>query len=632
MEHQIKTALLAHAIDLFGSTIDPQMIQFQRTHKHVLGDLTLIAFPFAKYMRCSPTQAGEKIGTFLMQHIDEIEQFELVGGFINLIVADTYWIDCLQKHYADDRLGLEVENSKPLVMVEYASPNTNKPLHLGHLRNIFLGDSVANILCASGHQVVRTQIINDRGIHICKSMIAWLNYSPINEFGERETPESTGLKGDKFVGKYYVEFDKQLQSQTKALLIRWHNDDFANCLPEQKEEITQLIRAKTDKDSKTTLAIDEKLKEFAKNQTPLMQQAKELLLLWENNDIETIRLWKKMNAWVYQGFDVTYKSIRVTFDQLYYESDTFHYGKKVVAEGQQKNVFYQKEDQSVWIDLRNEGLDEKIVLRSDGTSVYITQDIGTAIQRFVDFPQLNGIVYTVGNEQDYHFKVLFLILEKLGYQWAKNCYHLSYGMVDLPEGKMKSREGTVIDADDIIDEVIEKATQSTLQRGHIEELSDRDVEQLCKLIGVGGLKYFLLKIDPKKRIVFNPAESVELNGNTAPFIQYAHARIQTLLAKSTQQLVPLQVNTMLEIEKDIIKTISLFPRKIVEAANNYSPALIANYVYDLVKLYNHFYQTTPILKETDPAVCNFRLTLSATTGKVIKTAMRLLGIEVPNRM
>jgi len=632
MEHQIRTALLNHATEIFGITFTPELIVFQRTHKHVQSDITLLAFPFSKLLKCTPDVAGEQIGAFLQEKIYDVINFNVVNGFINLIISDKYWINELQTIADTENFGTFPSNTKPLIMVEYASPNTNKPLHLGHLRNIFLGDSVANILHAVGHKVVRTQIINDRGIHICKSMVAWLEFSPKDTFGQRETPQSTNMKGDKFVGKYYVEFDKYFQQETKSILELWEKDDFDQLSITLKEQIIKLKENRIGKDEKTVQGINEKLKDLAKNQTPLLQKAKKMLLKWEANDPEIVDLWKKMNGWVYEGFEKTYKEANVNFDHLYYESDTFHVGKKIVAEGLNKNVFFKKDDKSVWIDLSSDGLDEKLVLRSDGTAVYMTQDIGTALQRFSDYPDLNGIVYTVGNEQDYHFKVLFLILQKLGYKWAENCFHLSYGMVDLPQGRMKSREGTVVDADDLMDEVVQKATQTTLQRGHIEDLPQEEIEQLCKTIGIGGLKYFLLKIDPKKRMVFNPAESVELNGNTAPFIQYAHARIQTLIAKSGEKLQTVEIEEIIEIEKDIIKYLSTFPAKVMEAAKNYSPAIIANYTYELVKLYNQFYQTIPILKEENIKQRNFRLVLSQTTGKVIKTAMSLLGINVPDKM
>jgi len=633
MEQQIREALLTHSTKLFGTAIDTKTIQFQRTHKHVEGDLTLLAFPFAKHMNCSVEEAGEKIGDFLVQSIENISHYTLIGGFINLLVADNYWINRLKQIATDDNYGLQEVNSKPLIMVEYASPNTNKPLHLGHLRNIFLGDSVAKILQAYGHQVVRTQIINDRGIHICKSMLAWLKFSPINEQGERQTPANTNIKGDKLVGNYYVEFDRHFQAQANLLVEQWENNEFTGLSNELKDQIIQLQKARQGKDTKTIKGINDKIKELAKPQTALLQEAQEMLLKWEANDPEIYALWQQMNAWVYEGLEDTYRQMKVEFDHLYYESDTFKSGKEIVQQGLKSGIFSRKQDGSVWIDLSSDGLDEKLVLRSDGTAVYMTQDIGTAIQRFSDYPQLNGIVYTVGNEQDYHFKVLFIILEKLGYTWAKNCFHLSYGMVDLPQGKMKSREGTVVDADDLMQEVIDKATLSTQSRGHIESLSEQEIKSLCHTIGLGGLKYFLLKIDPRKRMVFNPAESVELNGNTGPFIQYTYARIRTLLSKNTQTTSSkIELTKILDIEKDIIKCLHIFPSKIADAARDYSPALIANYLYELVKLYNQFYQSTPILKEPDLSVRSFRLLLSETTSRVIKRAMNLLGIDVPERM
>lgn len=632
MEHLIKSKILENSEALFGTTVDEQFIQFQKTRKDVQGDLTLVIFPFVKLLRCNPADAGTKIGEFLIKEIPSIGSYEVVNGFLNLVIADNFWLDQLKDMHINPDFGLEAPGSKSTIMVEYSSPNTNKPLHLGHLRNNFLGYSVAEILKANGHTVVKTQIINDRGIHICKSMLAWEKFSPLNEKGERETPQNTGLKGDKLVGKYYVEFDKRFNAEAKTIIAEWENGAFEDYSTAVKDEFIRLTEAKAGKDEKAVKGIDDKIKDLAKNQTTLLREAKDMLVKWEARDPQVYLLWTTMNSWVYEGFGVTYTEMGVDFDKLYYESDTFLLGKDIVIEGLNKGVFFKKEDGSVWIDLTADGLDEKLVLRSDGTAVYMTQDMGTAVDRFNDYPDLSGIVYTVGNEQDYHFKVLFLILEKLGYSWARNCFHLSYGMVDLPEGKMKSREGSVVDADDLMAEVIESATEMTKERGHIEGLSSEELGKLCKMIGLGGLKYFLLKVDPRKRMKFNPAESVELNGNTAPFIQYTHARIQSLLTKAGIELVDVNPSGMNELEKEIIKQLTEFPLIIEEAGRDYSPAVIANYTYELVKTYNQFYQSVYILNEPDEHLKIFRLALSSNVAKVIKTAMRLLGIDVPNRM
>lgn len=634
MEQSIKQLILAHSTELFGQEIDASIIQFQKTRKDVEGDLTLVIFPFVKMLKCSPVEAGTKIGQFIVDHISSIEKFEIVSGFLNLTIATSFWLDQLNEINKEDKFGYVAENSKPTVMVEYSSPNTNKPLHLGHLRNNFLGYSVAELLKAFGHKVVKTQVINDRGIHICKSMLAWEKFSPLNEKGERETPENTGLKGDKLVGKYYVEFDKHFNAEAKHIIESWDTGNFENFQAETIEEYKRLTSAKEGKDEKAVKGLDDKIKDLAKNQTSLLREAKEMLVKWEAKDPQTYLLWTTMNSWVYKGFDVTYKAMGVDFDQLYYESETYLLGKDIVLEGLQKGVFFKKEDGSVWIDLTADGLDEKLVLRSDGTAVYMTQDIGTAVDRFNDFSDLNSIIYTVGNEQDYHFKVLFLILEKMGYYWAKQCAHLSYGMVDLPSGKMKSREGTVVDADDLMQEVVDSATEMTKERGHLDGMSNEERTSLFNLIGMGGLKYYLLKVDPKKRMLFNPEESIELNGNTGPFIQYTHARIKSLLAKSGISLeTPIQSSVeLLSEEVEIIKLLNEFPSVIEEAATQLSPAVIANYTYELVKTYNHFYQAIPILIEMDEAKKEMRLVLSANVAKVIRLAMRLLGVAVPERM
>lgn len=634
MELIIKKALIDHSVALFGTEIDESTIQFQKTRKDVEGDLTLVTFPFVKILRCSPVEAGNKIGAFLAEEIEEIDSCEAINGFLNIVLSDAYWINQLDVVSKAERFGFAERNSKPTIMVEYSSPNTNKPLHLGHLRNNFLGYSVAEILKANGHKVVKTQIINDRGIHICKSMLAWERFSPLDENGKRETPESTGMKGDKLVGKYYVIFDQEMNAEAKEIIQAWNEGKFDGFDSDIADEVKRLIDSKTDKDEKAIAGIDSKIKEIAKNQTQLLNDAKEMLVKWEGRDPQVYLLWTTMNSWVYKGFESTYEMMGVDFDKLYYESDTFLIGKDLVAEGLTKEVFYRKNDGSVWIDLTDEGLDEKLVLRSDGTAVYMTQDVGTAVDRFKDYPDLDGIIYTVGNEQDYHFKVLFLILKKLGYSWAKNCHHLSYGMVELPKGmgRMKSREGTVVDADDLMEDIIDSAQEMTQERGHIDGMTEDEKRSLYELIGLGGLKYYLLKVDPKKKLVFNPSESIELNGNTGPFIQYAHARIKSLLAKSDDPFSLEGVSAFLPEEKSIVKQLVEFEQVLQEAGSNHSPALIANYTYELVKQYNHFYQSVTILKEENAQLRAMRLLLSENVAKAIANSMQLLGVHVPERM
>jgi arginyl-tRNA synthetase len=633
MELAIKEALLKHSVDLFGAQIEEKQIQFQKTRKDVEGDLTLVIFPFVKVLKCSPVEAGEKIGHFIKESFTQVEKYHVVSGFLNFVIAADYWIDALKKIDQTERFGYGVPNSKATMMVEYSSPNTNKPLHLGHLRNNFLGYAVAEILKANGHKVVKTQIINDRGIHICKSMLAWKKFSPLNAQGERETPKNTGIKGDKLVGKYYVEFDKRFNEEAAKIKEEWNLGDFKNTSEDVIEQYKKLTDSKSGKDDKTIKAIDGKIKDLAKNQTSLLREAKEMLIKWEGRDPEVYLLWTTMNSWVYKGFDETYKTMGVDFDKLYYESDTFVLGKDLVTEGLKSGVFYKKPDGSCWIDLTDEGLDEKLVLRSDGTAVYMTQDVGTAVDRFKDYQDLEGIIYTVGNEQDYHFKVLFLILKKLGYSWADNCHHLSYGMVELPKGmgRMKSREGTVVDADDLMESIIEQAKEMTQERGHIDGMTEEDKNNLYSTIGLGGLKYYLLKVDPRKRIVFNPTESIELNGNTGPFIQYAYARIQSLLARAGETAALTNVSIRHE-EKEILKQLVEFPSALSEAGKNQSPALVANYMFELVKLYNHFYQSIPILIEEDRELKDMRLVLSRNVAKVIAIGMEILGIRVPKRM
>ena len=568
-----------------------ESVEFQATRKDFEGDITVVVFAFLRFVKGNPVEIGTKIGEYLKQHVNEVSNFNVVKGFLNLVISDSYFISNFNSVRNNKEFGfVKPKANEKAVMVEYSSPNTNKPLHLGHIRNNLLGYSVAEIIKASGKKVYKTQIINDRGIHICKSMLAW------QRFGNGETPESTGLKGDKLVGNYYVKFDQ-----------------------EYKKEIAQLIS-------------EGKTEEEAKKQAAILLEAQQMLLKWEAGDTEVVTLWKTMNQWVYNGFEETYKELGVDFDKNYYESNTYLLGKDVVADGLKKGVFYKKEDGSVWIDLTEEGLDEKIVLRSDGTAVYMTQDIGTAIERFKDF-DLDELVYTVGNEQDYHFKVLFLILDKLGFEWAKNLYHLSYGMVDLPSGKMKSREGTVVDADDLMLEMTNTARDISQELGKLEGYEIAEREALYKTIGLGALKYYILKVDPKKRILFDPEESVDFAGNTGPFIQYTYARIQSILRKAdfdySQEITSIELHAK---EKELIKQLLLFPETIQNAAKNHSPALIANYSYDLVKSYNSFYQTVPILGCENLKEKIVRTQLSLKVSEIIKSSFQLLGINVPDRM
>ena len=579
---------------LYG--IAMENVEIQQTRKEFEGDYTLVLFPLLKHIKANPQEIGEKLGDYLSSHAlwegqPIVSGYNVVKGFLNLSICENYFLHFLHQIAPEKDYGKKpITKDSPAVIVEYSSPNTNKPLHLGHIRNNLLGFSMAKIIEATGKKVYKTQIINDRGIHICKSMIAW------QLFGKGETPESTGEKGDKLVGKYYVLFDKAY-----------------------KEEIAGLISAG-------------KTKEEAEREAPIFLKAQEMLRLWEQGDPETLALWKQMNQWVYDGFEVTYHNLGVSFDRNYYESETYLLGKDIVQRGLDEGVFYRKEDGSVWIDLTAEGLDEKLVLRSDGTSVYITQDLGTATKRIEeDFPKVEGMIYTVGNEQDYHFKVLFLILQKLGYTWAKNLYHLSYGMVELPNGKMKSREGTVVDADDLMEEMVQVAQELSQELGKLEGYSDQQKEQLYRVIGLGALKYYILKVDPKKKIAFNPQESIDFQGNTGPFIQYTYARIQSILRRAENCELPKSVSLHPK-EKELIKLLSLFPEVVQNAADTYSPALIANYVYDLVKEFNSFYQNVSILGEEDTDKRSLRVHLSRKVGEVIAIGFDLLGIEVPERM
>jgi len=572
--------------------VELSMVEFQATRKEFAGDITVVIFPMLRYIKGNPVQIGSDIGNYLLEHVEEVKGFNVVKGFLNIEIDDTYYVDFFNSIYKNKTYGyFNLSRDAKAVMVEYSSPNTNKPLHLGHIRNNLLGYSVAEIIKASGIKVYKTQIINDRGIHICKSMLAW------KRFGNGETPDSTGLKGDKLVGNYYVKFDQ-----------------------EYKKEIKNLI--------------DEgKTEEEAKKQAPILLEAQKMLQKWEAGDEETVQLWKRMNHWVYEGFDITYKNLGVNFDTLYYESDTYLLGKEFVAEGLKTGVFFKEDDGSVWCDLTDEGLDKKIVLRADGTAVYMTQDIGTAIQRIKDFPDVGGMVYTVGNEQDYHFKVLFLILKKLGFDWAENLFHLSYGMVDLPSGKMKSREGTVVDADDLIEEMAATAGEISEELGKLDGYSEEEKQRLYKTIGLGALKYFILKVDPKKRILFDPKESIDFQGNTGPFIQYTYARIQSIIRKADFDYSSMLSEVVLhDKEKELIKQLQLFPEVIQNAAELHSPALIANYTYDLVKEFNSFYQNVSILGADTMDEKIFRVQLSNKVAQIIKNAFKLLGIDVPERM
>ncbi len=631
MENKIKQLLLEKSEFLFGTQIEEKSVQFQLTRKEFEGDLTLVVFPFAKLLKSSPIDAANKVGEFIKSNISEIESYNSVQGFLNISLSADYWKNELREIDANNTFGRVAVESKGTILVEYSSPNTNKPLHLGHLRNNFLGYSVAEILKANGYKVVKTQIINDRGIHICKSMLAWERFSPINAVGERETPENTGLKGDKLVGKYYVVFDQEFNNEAKEIITKWESQNFDGFSSHTIEQYQKFVEAKIGKEEKTQLDLDAKIKDLAKNETSLLRDAKEMLVKWEARDPQTYLLWSTMNGWVYDGFKSTYEAMGVNFDRLYYESETYLLGKDLVSEGLSKGVFYKKDDGSVWVDLTAEGMDEKLLLRGDGTAVYMTQDLGTALDRKKDYPDLEGVVYTVGNEQDYHFKVLFLVLKKLGYIWADKCFHLSYGMVDLPSGKMKSREGTVVDADELMAEVVQSAKEMTSERGHLEGMTEVQKETLFKQIGMGGLKYYLLKVDPKKRMLFNPEESIELTGNTGPFIQYAHARINSLLAKAGE-IQSYETAFLGNEEKELIKILAKYPSVILEAGNSYSPALIANYCYELVKSFNHFYQSVPMLIEKDKSVRDLRLVISRNVSKVIVDSLALLGIESPQKM
>ena len=571
--------------------VEIEQFEFQHTRKEFEGDITLVVFSLLRHIKANPVALGEAIGAYLVETVDYVIAFNVVKGFLNLSIQDSFYISQLKEIKETAQFGhVSIQEDKGVALVEYSSPNTNKPLHLGHIRNNLLGYAVAQILEASGQRVVKTQIINDRGIHICKSIVAWQKY------GEGATPVSTGLKGDKLVGNYYVRFDQEYKKEMATLVAKGKSED------------------------------------EAKVEAPLFVAAQKMLRDWEKGKPEVVDLWKTMNGWVYEGFDVTYKNLGVSFDSLYYESDTYLLGKTLIEEGLAKNILFKKEDGSVWIDLTEDGLDEKLLLRSDGTAVYMTQDLGTALQRFKDNPTMSGMVYTVGNEQDYHFKVLFLILQKLGFSWADSLYHLSYGMVDLPHGKMKSREGTVVDADDLMREMSGTAAKISEELGKLEGMSQEDKDELYHTIGLGALKYFILKVDPKKRILFDPESSVDFAGNTGPFIQYTYARIQSILRKAPEARPQAAVANIDEREKEIIKHLLDYPAVVQQAASQYSPALIANYSYDLVKLFNSFYQNISILGEEDVAQRDLRITLSKEVSLILQQSMSLLGIELPSRM
>ena len=583
--------ILTSVKELFGADLPENQVNFQSTRKEFEGDITLVVFPMVRFAKKGPEQTAEDLGNYLVESVEFVEKFNVVKGFLNMVISESYWLDAYAKAFQAEDFGrVEATENDPQIVVEYSSPNTNKPLHLGHVRNNLLGYSVAEIIKASGKRVKKVQVINDRGIHICKSMLAW------KLFGEGETPESTGMKGDHLVGKYYVRFDQEYKKEIAAL----------------------------ESEGKT--------EEEAKKEAPLLVEAQNMLRQWEAKDEEVVALWEMMNQWVYAGFDSTYTRMGVDFDKHYYESDTYLLGKKYIDSGLEKGIFYQKEDGSVWVDLTNAKLDHKLILRGDGTAVYMTQDIGTAIQRYLDF-DFNRMVYTVGNEQDYHFNVLFEILNRLGYSWATDCHHLSYGMVDLPSGKMKSREGTVVDADDLMQEMVSIAKSISEELGKLDGFNEEELASIYEMIGIGALKYFILKVDPKKRMLFDPTESIDFNGHTGPFIQYTHARICSLQRRAADLNTVANPESSLQAkEKELLKVLLRYPEVIQAAANDYSPAVIANYTYDLVKEYNQFYQQVPVFGADSEQDKSFRIGLSGLVGKVIASAMNLLGITVPERM
>lgn len=603
IEQKLVSSVIGGLKALYGQDVPAAQVQLQKTKKEFEGHLTLVVFPFLRMSKKGPEQTAQEIGEYLQANEPSVAAFNVIKGFLNLTIASSAWIELLNGIHADKQYGIvAATDNSPLVMIEYSSPNTNKPLHLGHVRNNLLGNALANIVAANGNKVVKTNIVNDRGIHICKSMLAWQKY------GNGETPESSGKKGDHLIGDYYVSFDKHYKAEVKELMTKFQSEGMN----------------------------EEEAKAKAEAESPLMKEAREMLVKWEANDPEVRALWKKMNDWVYAGFDETYRMMGVTFDKIYYESNTYLEGKEKVMEGLEKGFFYRKEDGSVWADLTGEGLDHKLLLRADGTSVYMTQDIGTAKLRFADYP-IDKMIYVVGNEQNYHFQVLSILLDKLGFEWGKGLVHFSYGMVELPEGKMKSREGTVVDADDLMAEMIDTAKETSNELGKLDGLTKEEADNIARIVGLGALKYFILKVDARKNMTFNPKESIDFNGNTGPFIQYTYARIQSVLRKAKEAglEIPAQLPVGIELsekEEGLIQMVADFAAIVKQAGEDYSPSIIANYTYDLVKEYNQFYHDFSILREENEAVKIFRLALSENVAKVVRLGMGLLGIEVPDRM
>ena len=603
IEQKLVSSVIGGLKALYGQDVPAAQVQLQKTKKEFEGHLTLVVFPFLRMSKKGPEQTAQEIGEYLQANEPSVAAFNVIKGFLNLTIASSAWIELLNGIHADKQYGIvAATDNSPLVMIEYSSPNTNKPLHLGHVRNNLLGNALANIVAANGNKVVKTNIVNDRGIHICKSMLAWQMY------GNGETPESSGKKGDHLIGDYYVSFDKHYKAEVKELMAKFQSEGMN----------------------------EEEAKAKAEAESPLMKEAREMLVKWEANDPEVRALWKKMNDWVYAGFDETYRMMGVTFDKIYYESNTYLEGKEKVMEGLEKGFFYRKEDGSVWADLTGEGLDHKLLLRADGTSVYMTQDIGTAKLRFADYP-IDKMIYVVGNEQNYHFQVLSILLDKLGFEWGKGLVHFSYGMVELPEGKMKSREGTVVDADDLMAEMIDTAKETSNELGKLDGLTKEEADNIARIVGLGALKYFILKVDARKNMTFNPKESIDFNGNTGPFIQYTYARIQSVLRKAKEAgiEIPAQLPAGIELsekEEGLIQMVADFAAVVKQAGEDYSPSIIANYTYDLVKEYNQFYHDFSILREENEAVKVFRLALSENVAKVVRLGMGLLGIEVPDRM
>ena len=603
IEDKLVASVISGLKALYSQEVPEKMVQIQKTKKEFEGHLTLVVFPFLKMSRKGPEQTAQEIGEYLKVNEPAVAAFNVIKGFLNLTIASATWIDLLNEIQADEQYGLvKATETSPLVMIEYSSPNTNKPLHLGHVRNNLLGNALANIVAANGNKVVKTNIVNDRGIHICKSMLAWKKY------GNGETPETSGKKGDHLVGDYYVSFDKHYKAEVKELMTEFAAQGMS----------------------------EDEAKAKAEAASPLMQEAREMLVKWEAGDPEIRGLWEMMNNWVYAGFDETYRKMGVSFDKIYYESNTYLEGKEKVMEGLEKGFFFKKEDGSVWADLTAEGLDHKLLLRGDGTSVYMTQDIGTAKLRFADYP-IDKMIYVVGNEQNYHFQVLSILLDKLGFEWGKGLVHFSYGMVELPEGKMKSREGTVVDADDLMEEMVSTAKETSQELGKLDGLTQEEADDIARIVGLGALKYFILKVDARKNMTFNPKESIDFNGNTGPFIQYTYARIQSVLRKAAESgiVIPEQIPVGIELsekEEGLIQMVADFAAVVKQAGEDYSPSIIANYTYDLVKEYNQFYHDYSILREENEAVKIFRIALSANVAKVVRLGMSLLGIEVPSRM